>query len=231
MDTIEELFILHDKIKYIYSILPKNDNGYLGSYIRDDIGKEIHITIMDILRSKEIKKIPTFHNKTRDFSDKFPRQGYFTKAQRRKFVELYNNLADHIGRPTVPPEPTEPIYSSTFTSIYDIYDTYMTFNTSDTLSGIPETSDTSETFDNESDTSDKMSGIPETSDIPDNESDTTNQMSNFLCCICMDRTKKFACQPCGHLSLCNVCAQKVKSERAKCPICNQNVTKIQHIYY
>ena len=46
------------------------------------------------------------------------------------------------------------------------------------------------------------------------------------CCVCMERRKTNAFDPCGHKCVCEICASKL----GKCPICNQVVTKSIRIY-
>ena len=46
------------------------------------------------------------------------------------------------------------------------------------------------------------------------------------CCICLYRTKEYACVPCGHMCICITCKERVQS----CPICRSSVQKIVKIF-
>ena len=72
----------------------------------------------------------------------------------------------------------------------------------------------------------------------DNTTHNSNSNSNSLgrCIICMDSHRTHAYVPCGHLCVCQSCAEKtMKTTRddrkcCRCPICKQNVQQIMRIY-
>ncbi|GJP78734.1 hypothetical protein CLOP_g9010, partial [Closterium sp. NIES-67] len=50
-----------------------------------------------------------------------------------------------------------------------------------------------------------------------------------LCCVCMERYRKAAFVPCGHM-LCRTCAQEVRDRRGKCPLCNRKIKDVLKLY-
>ncbi|EUD66761.1 hypothetical protein C922_02746 [Plasmodium inui San Antonio 1] len=58
-------------------------------------------------------------------------------------------------------------------------------------------------------------------------------VSNFLsgreCVICLTEERDTAILPCRHMCLCNVCANVVRMQNTKCPICRQDVRGLLQI--
>lgn len=51
------------------------------------------------------------------------------------------------------------------------------------------------------------------------------------CIGCNERTKKMACLPCGHVTRCIECADRMKDDEApKCDICRKPVASIERVY-
>jgi hypothetical protein len=51
------------------------------------------------------------------------------------------------------------------------------------------------------------------------------------CCVCTDNIlEKIALIPCGHTKICNKCAQKIKQDNQKCPICKQKIEQYMRIW-
>ncbi|CAI7871348.1 unnamed protein product [Closterium sp. NIES-54] len=50
-----------------------------------------------------------------------------------------------------------------------------------------------------------------------------------VCCVCMERPRKAAFVPCGHM-LCRTCAQEVRDRRGKCPLCNRKIKDVLKLY-
>ncbi|KAK7860517.1 putative e3 ubiquitin-protein ligase lul4 [Quercus suber] len=57
--------------------------------------------------------------------------------------------------------------------------------------------------------------------------DDTN--SNWVCCVCMERSKGAAFIPCGH-TFCRVCSRELWLNRGSCPICNRSILEILDIF-
>ncbi len=60
-----------------------------------------------------------------------------------------------------------------------------------------------------------------------------NETTNFdqQCVICCDATKCIAIIPCGHVSTCIDCFNKLNvSNRRRCPICQSNITSFVKIF-
>lgn len=51
------------------------------------------------------------------------------------------------------------------------------------------------------------------------------------CCVCMEKKKEYAVQPCGHLCICGGCKEQIESATNSCPICRANADSYQKIYY
>lgn len=45
-----------------------------------------------------------------------------------------------------------------------------------------------------------------------------------LCCVCLDGPKDHIIVPCGHLCICEACAQIIHSSSKACPICQKQMT-------
>lgn len=51
------------------------------------------------------------------------------------------------------------------------------------------------------------------------------------CCICMDKKSNVVLIPCGHMCVCDVDAEKLKSKYGgQCPVCRQTATLFQRVY-
>lgn len=50
------------------------------------------------------------------------------------------------------------------------------------------------------------------------------------CIVCYERENEYAFLPCGHKCMCGPCANTTAAKSLKCPICRQNIGKIQRIY-
>ena len=50
------------------------------------------------------------------------------------------------------------------------------------------------------------------------------------CVVCYERENDFAFLPCGHKCMCEQCANMTLAKKQPCPICRQNIAKIQRIY-
>ncbi|KAF3975202.1 hypothetical protein CMV_001545 [Castanea mollissima] len=53
--------------------------------------------------------------------------------------------------------------------------------------------------------------------------------SNWVCCVCMERSKGAAFIPCGH-TFCRVCSRELWLNRGSCPICNRSILEILDIF-
>lgn len=49
------------------------------------------------------------------------------------------------------------------------------------------------------------------------------------CVVCLSERRTFACYPCGHLCLCNECANELSSQTNKCPLCRAPVKRLLDI--
>lgn len=59
------------------------------------------------------------------------------------------------------------------------------------------------------------------------EQDALKEM--LSCPICMDRKKDTILQPCGH-PFCKICAEAITARSGKCPVCRNDVTKMQPFF-
>lgn len=48
------------------------------------------------------------------------------------------------------------------------------------------------------------------------------------CVICKKQVYAYACQPCGHLCLCETCCSEYVNK--KCPVCSKNTLWVQRIF-
>ena len=60
--------------------------------------------------------------------------------------------------------------------------------------------------------------------------DTISEKPHNLCDICFDNPKNSAFVPCGHVSCCSSCSERVSKERRRCIICNSFVATTLKIY-
>jgi E3 ubiquitin-protein ligase mind-bomb len=55
--------------------------------------------------------------------------------------------------------------------------------------------------------------------------------SNNNCCdVCFDKQKNCAFIPCGHVTCCETCSEKIITDRGMCIICNAEVSSALKIY-
>ena len=67
--------------------------------------------------------------------------------------------------------------------------------------------------------------------ILDKVDDTFVSKEGKSCVVCYDeRNSTFALQPCGHAKTCQKCSDKIVSQKKKCPLCRESVSKNQRIY-
>jgi hypothetical protein len=67
---------------------------------------------------------------------------------------------------------------------------------------------------------------------PEPESEDESEVdpeSQNLCVVCLSEKRKFLCVPCGHLCLCNDCAELLQNSK-KCPLCRQAIHHLQRVY-
>jgi hypothetical protein len=50
------------------------------------------------------------------------------------------------------------------------------------------------------------------------------------CILCMDADRRVVLRPCGHLCLCQQCADAVLACDRRCPLCRQEVHEIQVVF-
>jgi hypothetical protein len=50
------------------------------------------------------------------------------------------------------------------------------------------------------------------------------------CIICYENPKCFMIRPCNHVCLCEKCSRNVQGLRGKCPMCRNNIQKIERIF-
>ncbi|XP_015881224.1 uncharacterized protein LOC107417154 [Ziziphus jujuba] len=53
--------------------------------------------------------------------------------------------------------------------------------------------------------------------------------TDWMCCVCMERSKGAAFIPCGH-TFCRVCSRELWVNRGSCPICIRSIIEILDIY-
>ncbi|GMY09807.1 zinc-binding protein A33-like isoform X3 [Fagus crenata] len=53
--------------------------------------------------------------------------------------------------------------------------------------------------------------------------------SDWVCCVCMERSKGAAFIPCGH-TFCRVCSRELWVNRGSCPLCNRSILEILDIF-
>ena len=54
--------------------------------------------------------------------------------------------------------------------------------------------------------------------------------SDTVCCICLDLPREIMFLPCGHLSVCNNCCDKLRDESNQCPICEKTISSGHKVY-
>lgn len=54
--------------------------------------------------------------------------------------------------------------------------------------------------------------------------------TDWLCCVCMERSKGAAFIPCGH-TFCRVCSREMWVNRGTCPLCNRSILEILDIFW
>ncbi|KAF5480998.1 hypothetical protein F2P56_001693 [Juglans regia] len=53
--------------------------------------------------------------------------------------------------------------------------------------------------------------------------------TDWVCCVCMERSKGAAFIPCGH-TFCRVCSREMWVNRGTCPLCNRSILEILDIF-
>ncbi|KAF4386443.1 uncharacterized protein LOC115699578 [Cannabis sativa] len=57
----------------------------------------------------------------------------------------------------------------------------------------------------------------------------TGEDIDWVCCVCMERSKGAAFIPCGH-TFCRVCSREMLINRGSCPICNRTILEVLDIF-
>ncbi|XP_062104660.1 uncharacterized protein LOC133815911 [Humulus lupulus] len=52
---------------------------------------------------------------------------------------------------------------------------------------------------------------------------------DWVCCVCMERSKGAAFIPCGH-TFCRVCSREMLINRGACPVCNRPILEVLDIF-
>eukprot|EP01122_Echinamoeba_exundans_P016212 TRINITY_DN8147_c0_g1_i1.p1 TRINITY_DN8147_c0_g1~~TRINITY_DN8147_c0_g1_i1.p1 ORF type:complete len:513 (+),score=63.92 TRINITY_DN8147_c0_g1_i1:74-1612(+) len=73
---------------------------------------------------------------------------------------------------------------------------------------------------------DIVAALPEPESEDESEADPE---SHNMWVVCLSEKRKFLCVPCGHLCLCNDCAQLLENSK-KCPLCRQAIHHLQRVY-
>lgn len=59
--------------------------------------------------------------------------------------------------------------------------------------------------------------------------ENSENILNYLCCICMDRERNIVNSPCNHINMCNDCFLNLKE--FKCPVCRANIINYTQVYF
>ena len=59
---------------------------------------------------------------------------------------------------------------------------------------------------------------------------TAPPTNDNTCSVCMDEQKNCAFVPCGHLTVCFVCANEILEQNGKCPLCRTSIERILKIF-
>jgi len=62
------------------------------------------------------------------------------------------------------------------------------------------------------------------------EAQLDESLSSKECIACMDGHIDVLCLPCGHLVLCNKCADKISAAGSRCPICKLKISSFQKVF-
>jgi hypothetical protein len=65
------------------------------------------------------------------------------------------------------------------------------------------------------------------------QSPDNNSTARVQCIICLESETIYSLQPCGHLGLCQLCAQTLQSKRRSeelCPLCRAPIQEYQRIF-
>lgn len=54
-------------------------------------------------------------------------------------------------------------------------------------------------------------------------------MEERLCVICLNKDRDTTVLPCRHMCMCHECAQELRKQTSKCPICRNHVESLLHI--
>ena len=58
---------------------------------------------------------------------------------------------------------------------------------------------------------------------------TAEQAEERLCVICLVNERDTTVLPCRHMCMCHECAQELRKQTSKCPICRNHVESLLHI--
>ena len=61
------------------------------------------------------------------------------------------------------------------------------------------------------------------------EAEVDNDKKN-VCVVCLENKKTHAFNPCGHMCVCETCADKIIQGNAKCPMCRGDITSSLKIF-
>jgi hypothetical protein len=56
-----------------------------------------------------------------------------------------------------------------------------------------------------------------------------NEDEERLCVICLVNDRDTTVLPCRHMCMCHECAQELRKQTSKCPICRKEVESLMHI--
>jgi len=63
------------------------------------------------------------------------------------------------------------------------------------------------------------------------KNDNKERENTEICKVCLDNKRNVILIPCGHIALCNICANELKQQQLPCPICRGEFTKIQQVFF
>ncbi|KAK9905555.1 hypothetical protein WJX75_002064 [Coccomyxa subellipsoidea] len=72
-------------------------------------------------------------------------------------------------------------------------------------------------------------GMQTSASIPSGGEGTLEEAEERLCVICLVNERDTTVLPCRHLCMCHDCAQELRKQTSKCPICRNHVNSLLHI--
>ena len=66
-------------------------------------------------------------------------------------------------------------------------------------------------------------GLPRMEELQSRVSSLEVQMSDFLCCVCLNSKRDVVFNPCHHHVTCGACCVELLRNKPKCPICRANI--------